>query len=76
MRIVWTKKARKRFGEILDYIHLKFGDTARHSFITRTKDFTRLLYEFPEIGTLEIPGEKIKRFSTHQTDSCILPFEK
>jgi plasmid stabilization system protein ParE len=68
MRIVWTKKARKRFGEILDYIDLKFGDTARQSFITKTKDFTRLLYEFPEIGTVEIPDKKLRGFQlTKQT---------
>ena len=68
MRIVWTKKARKRFSEILDYIELKFGDSARHSFITKTKDFTRLLYEFPEIGTLEIPEKKLRGFQlTRQT---------
>lgn len=68
MRIVWTKKARKRFGEILDYIELKFGKTARQSFITKTKDFTRLLYEFPEIGTVEIPDKKLRGFQlTKQT---------
>tara|TARA_R110001599_G_scaffold3619_1_gene19933 strand:- start:5156 stop:5446 length:291 start_codon:yes stop_codon:yes gene_type:complete len=68
MKIVWTKKARKRFGEILEYIELKFGSTARRSFITKTKDFTRLLYEFPEIGTLEIPEKKIRGFQiTKQT---------
>jgi plasmid stabilization system protein ParE len=68
MRIVWTKKAQKRFSEILDYVQLKFGDTARQSFITKTKDFTRLLYEFPEIGTLEIPEKKLRAFQlTRQT---------
>jgi plasmid stabilization system protein ParE len=68
MRIVWTKRARGRFSEILDYIKLKFGDTARQSFVTRTKDFTRLLYEFPEIGTLEIPEKKLRGFQlTRQT---------
>lgn len=68
MRIVWTKKAQKRFGEILDYIQLNFGDLARQSFIIKTKDFTKLLYEFPEIGTLEIPEKKLRGFQlTKQT---------
>jgi plasmid stabilization system protein ParE len=68
MRIVWTKKALKRFSEILDYIQLKFGDAARQSFITKTRDFTRLLFEFPEIGTLEIPEKKLRGFQlTRQT---------
>jgi plasmid stabilization system protein ParE len=68
MKIVWTKKAQKRFGEILDYIQLYFGDPARQSFMTKTKDFTKLLYEFPEIGTLEIPEKKLRGFQlTKQT---------
>jgi plasmid stabilization system protein ParE len=52
----------------LEYIELKFGSTARLSFIAKTKDFTRLLNEFPEIGTLEIPEKKIRGFQiTKQT---------
>lgn len=43
MKIVWTKKARKRFGEIWEYIDFKFDTLARRSFIIKTKDFTRLL---------------------------------
>jgi plasmid stabilization system protein ParE len=62
MRVVWTTKAQKRFAEILDYIQLKFGNTARQSFILKTKDFTRLLSEFPEIGTLEIKEKNLRGF--------------
>jgi plasmid stabilization system protein ParE len=76
MRIVWTKKARKRFGEILDYIQLKFGDTARQSFITKTKDFTRLLYEFQEIGTLEVPEKKLRGFQLTKQTRVFLPYKK
>lgn len=68
MKVVWTKTARKTFYEILDYIHHRFGATARQSFITKTKDFTKLLLEFPEIGTLEIPEKKLRGFQlTRQT---------
>ncbi len=68
MRIVWTKKVRKTFGQILDYIQLRFGDTARQSFLTKMKDFTKLLYEFPEIGTVEIKEKKLRGFQlTKQT---------
>ena len=62
MKIVWTKKAQKRLGEILDYIQLEFGDYAKQSFTTKTKDFTRLLTEFPEIGTAEIKGKNLRGF--------------
>jgi plasmid stabilization system protein ParE len=68
MRIAWTKKAQKRMGEILDYIQLEFGDNARETFRAKTKDFTRLLSEFPEIGTLEIKERNLRGFQiTKQT---------
>ena len=44
MKIVWTKKAQRSLGEILDYIQVEFGDHARQSFSTKTEDFTRLLF--------------------------------
>ncbi|WP_368509150.1 type II toxin-antitoxin system RelE/ParE family toxin [Cyclobacterium sp. 1_MG-2023] len=62
MKVVWTKKAQKRFIEILAYIEFNFGHTARRSFKTKTKDFTDLLDKFPEIGTVEIPEKKIRGF--------------
>ena len=68
MRIVWTKKAQRRLGEILDYIQLEFGDSARESFREKTKDFTGLLSEFPEIGTEEIKDKRLRGFQlTKQT---------
>jgi plasmid stabilization system protein ParE len=68
MKILWTKKSRKRFAEIVDYIQSKFGDASSQSFITKTKDFTRLLFEFPEMGTLEIRDKKVRGFQlTKQT---------
>lgn len=54
MKIVWTRKARGRFVDILDYIEKRFGGTARQHLKIKTKEFTVLLRAFPEIGTLEI----------------------
>lgn len=68
MKITWTRKAEKRFTEILDYIEMEFGQTSRDHFKTKTKDFTTLLKEFPEIGTLEVGDKKIRGFQlTKQT---------
>ena len=68
MKIVWTKKAQKRLGEISGYIQLEFGDYAKQAFTTKTKDFTRLLSEFPEIGTVDIMGKYLRGFQlTKQT---------
>lgn len=62
MRLIWTKKARDRFADILDYIEKEFGATARKQFRTKTKEFTKLLKEFPEMGTLEISDKNLRGF--------------
>lgn len=49
-------------ADILDYIEKEFGIISREHFRTKTKDFTILLKEFPEIGTLEVPGKQIRGF--------------
>jgi len=68
MKLVWTRKAHKRMGEILDYIQIEFGNPSRISFRERVKEFTRLLCEFPEIGTLESKDKNLRAFQlTKQT---------
>jgi plasmid stabilization system protein ParE len=68
MRVIWTRKAEGRFVDILDYIQKKFGETARQHFMIKTKEFTILLREFPEIGTLELRDKNLRGFQlTRQT---------
>ncbi|HRK53158.1 MAG TPA: type II toxin-antitoxin system RelE/ParE family toxin [Cyclobacteriaceae bacterium] len=68
MKLVWTEKAKARMAEILDHIELEFGIASRQSFREKAKDFTRLLIEFPEIGTLEIKDKNLRGFQlTKQT---------
>jgi plasmid stabilization system protein ParE len=68
MKIIWTKKAKSRFADILNYIEKEFGEATRQHFRTKTKDFTILLKEFPEIGTLEIREKNLRGFQlTKQT---------
>ncbi|MBS1975839.1 MAG: type II toxin-antitoxin system RelE/ParE family toxin [Bacteroidetes bacterium] len=68
MRLVWAKKAQRRLDEILEYIEKEFGTTARQSFRDKARNFTRILIEFPEIGTLEIKEKSLRAFQlTKQT---------
>ena len=68
MKLVWTEKAQRRIGEVLEYIEREFGTKARQTFIEKTQDFTRILIEFPEMGTLEIKEENLRGFQlTNQT---------
>jgi plasmid stabilization system protein ParE len=68
MKVVWTKTAERRLQEILFYIQSEFGDNARTHFRSKAIDFTKLLPEFPEIGTLEIMEKNLRAFQlTKQT---------
>ena len=68
MKLVWTEKAQQRIGEVLEYIERAFGAKARQIFIEKTQDFTRILIEFPEMGTLEIKEKNLRGFQlTNQT---------
>lgn len=59
MELVWTKRAQKKFSEILDHIEDEFGSVARQSFRSKTRDFTALLVQFPEMGPLEIMNKNL-----------------
>lgn len=68
MKLIWTRKVRNRFAVILDYIEKEFGETARQHFRTKTKEFTILLKEFPQMGALEIRDKNLRGFQlTKQT---------
>ena len=63
MKVVWTKTAQKRLQAILFYIQEEFGGNAKMHFRSRAMDFTKLLPEFPEIGTLEIKEKNLRASS-------------
>ena len=68
MKLVWTEKAQQRIGEIFEYIEREFGAKARQTFREKTQDFTRILIQFPEMGTLEIKEKNLRGFQlTNQT---------
>ena len=62
MKVVWTKTAERRLQEILDYIQQEFGDNPKQQFRSRAMDFTMLLPEFPEMGTLEVTTKNLRGF--------------
>jgi plasmid stabilization system protein ParE len=68
MKLVWTEKAQQRISEVLEYIEREFGAKARQIFLEKTQDFTRILIEFLEMGTLEIKEKNLRGFQlTNQT---------
>jgi plasmid stabilization system protein ParE len=62
LEIYWSKRADKRFDEILKYLKLKWGEKTVKSFVKKVYDFLDILSEFPEIGTMENQGLNIRGF--------------
>ena len=52
-KIRLTKKADRRFDEIVDHLNKKFGKTTTVRFIERTYSFFDIIIDFPNIGTIE-----------------------
>jgi plasmid stabilization system protein ParE len=62
LRIFWTKRADKKFDNILDYLSAEWGDTVTSAFVKKVYDFLDILVEFPDIGSLENPEREIRGF--------------
>lgn len=61
-RIRLTKKADKRFDEILEYLDNEFGKSTATKFIERTYSFFDLISEHPQIGRIEDKSKGIYGF--------------
>jgi plasmid stabilization system protein ParE len=53
LRIFWSKRADKKFDNILDYLNTEWGEKVTSAFVKKVYDFLDILVEFPEIGSLE-----------------------
>ncbi len=52
-KIRFTKKADKRFDEILVYLNREFGQTAAVDFLERTYSFFDIIVDFPQTGRIQ-----------------------
>ncbi len=63
LKIYWTKRADKKFDQILNYLQDEWGESVANAFIRKVYDFLNILSEFPEIGTIENKGKEIRGFT-------------
>ena len=62
LRILWSKRADKKFDNILDYLSAEWGTKVTSAFVKKVYDFLDILVEFPDIGSLENPEREIRGF--------------
>lgn len=63
--VVFTKRAEKDFENISNYIESKFGENASTRFKSLVLEFATILQFFPEIGSIEVEGKKIRGSVVH-----------
>jgi plasmid stabilization system protein ParE len=63
LKIYWTKRADKKFDQILNYLYEEWGENIAKAFIKKVYEFIDILSEFPEIGTLENREKGIRGFT-------------
>jgi len=63
LKIYWTKRADKKFDQILDYLLEEWGESVAKAFTRKVYDFLDILPEFPEIGTIENKEKGIRGFT-------------
>ena len=62
LKIVWSRKADRKFDKIIQYLENEWGKNVAKTFIKRTYEFLDLLAEFPEIGSIEHSEKQIRGF--------------
>ncbi len=63
LEIYWTKRADKKFDNIIEYLFNEWGESVTKAFTRKVYDFLDILSEFPEIGTMENKGKGIRGFT-------------
>ncbi len=63
LEVFWSKRADKKFDNILDYLMLEWGERVTNSFVTEVYNFLDILSEYPNIGTIEDKEKGIRAFT-------------
>jgi plasmid stabilization system protein ParE len=62
-KVVWTKRASKKFDKIVEYLETDWNENVVRAFVQQTESILELLSENPELGTIEHSGKGIYGFS-------------
>jgi plasmid stabilization system protein ParE len=63
LEIEWSKKADRKFDEILQYLIDNWGEKPTKAFVKKVYDFLDILVEFPQIGSIEHKEKGIRGFT-------------
>lgn len=63
LKIFWSRRADKRFDDIIIFLQEKWGPQVTTTFVRKVYDFLEVLSEFPELGTIENKEKNIRGFT-------------
>ena len=63
LKVVWTKRADKKFDSIIDYLLTEWGELVTTNFVRKTHHLIELISEFPEMGSVEQRVNGIRGFT-------------
>ncbi|NTV67598.1 MAG: type II toxin-antitoxin system RelE/ParE family toxin [Chlorobaculum sp.] len=63
LKILWSKRADKKFDKILEYLPEEWGERITGNFVNKVYGFLEILSEYPEIGTMENEEKGIRGFT-------------
>ena len=62
IKVFWSEKAEKQLESVINYLKSNWGKNSALKFVNSIFEFTEVLTDFPEIGTIEHPVLKIRGF--------------
>jgi len=63
LKILWSKRAEKKFNKIIEYLLEEWNEQITDAFVKKVFEFIDTLTEFPEIGIIENKEKAIRGFS-------------
>lgn len=63
LEIQWSKRADKKFDEIIEYTMQEWGERVTGSFVKKIYELLDILSEFPELGSIENEEKQIRGYA-------------
>ena len=61
-KIIWTKRANKKFNKTIDYLEQEWGHRVTENFVKKSYDIIELISDQPDLGTIENQEKNIRGF--------------
>lgn len=62
LEVRWTPRAKKNLDSIKEYLAKEWNDNVAKGFENRVKEFTEVLADFPNMGSIEVQSKRIRGF--------------